>query len=105
MEHLEYLTKELSVINDLSNIGYILKGLLGLSSIYGIYHFIKDLFSYKTIHTSIGTFQMKRKDVNIQNLTNIISAHFYDGGKIPDNVRKEIIELTMPKIKKLQKTI
>ena len=70
----------------------------GLSSIYGIYSFVMNWVP-KTISLSIGTFKIKRKDFDVQNLTNVVSANFFNGGQIPPEIRREIIEKTCPKIK------
>lgn len=56
-------------------------------------------YTYKKVSLSIGTFKIKRKDYTVQNLTNIVSVLYYAGGHIPANVRAEIINLTLPKVK------
>lgn len=56
-------------------------------------------FWYKKIELSCGSFQVKRKYYDVQNITNLVSLHFYDGGIVPPEVRKEILEKTSPKIK------
>lgn len=79
----------------------ILQSVLGIFSIYGIYSFFREWMP-QTVYLSIGSFSIKRKYFDVQNITNIVSAKFYDGGKIPPEVRREIIDLTCPKIKKLK---
>ena len=54
---------------------------------------------YKTVTLSIGSFKIKRKDYNVQNVTNVVSLRYYNGGQIPADVRGEIIKVTLPKIK------
>lgn len=80
----------------------ILQSVLGIFSIYGIYSFFREWMP-QTVNLSIGSFSITRKYFDVQNITNIVSAKFYDGGKIPPEVRREIINLTCPKIQKLQK--
>lgn len=70
-------------------------------SIYGIYAFIKDWMRV-TVRLSIGSFKIRKKYYDVQNITNIVSANFYDGGQVPADVRKEIIELTCPKIRRIE---
>ena len=53
------------------------------------------------VELSIGSFEVRRHDHNVQNLTTIMSASFYDDGPVPSNVRREIVMLTCPKVKKL----
>lgn len=101
-ELIEEIYGRIEFLTPLSAIGYIAKGLFGLTSIYGLVRFIQDLFSYKTINLSIGSFKIERKHINASNLTNIVSAYFYDGGTIPNEIRREIINLTMPKIRNLR---
>lgn len=79
----------------------ILQSIFGIFSIYGIYSFFKEWMP-QTVNLSIGSFTIKRKYFDVQNITNIVSAKFYDGGKIPPEVRREIIDLTCPTIKKLK---
>jgi len=77
----------------------IIQSILGIFSIYGIYSFAKDWVPKKVV-LSIGTFSIRRKYFDVQNITNIVSANFFDGGQVPSNIRKEIIDITCPKIKK-----
>lgn len=103
MEYVDEFAEWMTAFEPLSSIGDVFRGLFGLTSMYGVFRVVGDLFSYKTIRLSVGSFKMKRKDINVQNLTNVVSANFYDGGKVPDNIRKEIIEFTTPKIKEIKK--
>lgn len=58
------------------------------------------LFKKKIVLHSVGaapvTFKVQRKNYNVQQLTNIVSVLYYQGGQIPPEVRKEIIMLTTP---------
>ena len=89
-------------IQDLSWFGSILGGLADLSIIWVAFLAVKG-YTYKTVCLSVGSFKMKRKDCNVQNVTNLVSLYYYDGGIVPDNVRKEILEKTSPNIKELNK--
>lgn len=86
-------------IIDFSN---LLQTFIQLFSIYGIYAFARDWMNV-TVKLSIGSFSIQRKYFDVQNITNIVSANFYDGGQVPPEIRQEIIQLTCPKIKKLEK--
>jgi hypothetical protein len=37
----------------------------------------------------------------VQSVTNVVSLKYYDGGLVPDEVRKEILKVTCPKIKEV----
>ena len=92
------------VYNYLSDISNVIQSILGLFSLYGIYSFCRNWLPYR-VNLSIGSFTIKRKELNVQNLTNIVSSLFYGGGKIPDNVRREIISITCPKVTSVVKNI
>lgn len=79
-------------------LGNIMQAVLGVFSFYGMYSFIRDWQSKKVVF-SLGEFNIKRKYFDVQNITNIVSAEYYGGGKVPDNIRKEIIKLTTPDAK------
>lgn len=85
-----------------SSIFYVGKGIYLLSGIYGVYSFIRD-WRYIKVELSIGTFTIRHKELNVQNVTNVVSALFYGGGQVPTDVRKEIIKMTMPKIKNVSR--
>ena len=88
-------------IQELSNFGGFLEGLVNVSLLWMLFVTIRDR-SFKTVDLSIGSFMVKRKDYNVQNITNLVNLHFYDGGIIPDNIRQEIIQKTAPSIKGLK---
>ncbi len=79
-----------------------LQAIFSLFSLYGIYSFIREWMP-KTVTLSIGTFKIKRRYFDVQNLTNIVSAYYYDGGQVPSDVRREIIEITCPKVEIVNK--
>lgn len=87
-----------------ASVGDIIKGLAGFFSISVFYVFVRDWFP-KKVDLSIGSFVVKRKYYNVQNVTNIVSARYFDGGKVSDEVRKEIIIQTSPKIRNFTKKI
>lgn len=90
----------LSTLERVASYGDVIKGFAGYIAISAIYIAIRDLFP-KKVNLSIGSFVVRRKHFNVQNVTNIVSAQFYEGGTVPDSVRREIILLTSPKVKKL----
>ncbi|MBQ9253960.1 MAG: hypothetical protein IJ180_04200 [Bacteroidales bacterium] len=81
----------------------LIKTTIGVSSIYGIYSFLKNHIMKKRVKLSVGEFTIKKKDYTIQNVTNIVSNLFYGGGVIPDNIRKEILKTMCPKITNLKR--
>lgn len=58
------------------------------------------IFKKKVVLHSVGTtpvsFKVRRKNFNVQQLTNIVSVLYYQGGILPPEVRKEIIMMTAP---------
>lgn len=90
----------LSTLEREASYGDVIKGFAGYIAISAIYIAIRDLFP-KKVNLSIGSFVVRRKHFNVQNVTNIVSAQFYEGGTVPDSVRREIILLTSPKVKKI----
>lgn len=75
----------------------LLSGLIFIYSCATVFKCLRDYFPMR-VKLSIGSFTVKRKHYNAQSVTNIVSAKFYDGGLVPDNVRKEIIVCTSPRI-------
>jgi len=90
----------LSTLERVASYGDVIKGFAGYIAISAIYIAIRDLFPKKE-NLSIGSFVVRRKHFNVQNVTNIVSVQFYEGGTVPDSVRREIILLTSPKVKKI----
>lgn len=83
------------------NFANILQTIFAFFSLYGVYAFLRDWTTRKVV-LSVGEFTIRRKYYDVQNITNIVSAKFYQGGKIPDNIRREIIEITCPNIDHLK---
>ncbi len=90
-------------IQELSWLGNFLRGFADLSIIWIAYLTVRGN-TYKTVNLSVGSFKVKRKDFNVQIITNLVSLHYYNGGMVPDQVRKEILEKTSPKVKNITKT-
>lgn len=82
----------LEFIYPIAQFGYYIRGIAGCFAIYGFIRFIKDYCMFKTVNLSIGSFVIQRKYYDYQNMTNIVSTHFYNGGRIDDDVRREILE-------------
>lgn len=83
----------------------LLAVLADFSILFAAYRWIRGRF-YKTIHlTSINaTFKIRKKDFNVQSITNAVSQLYKKGAQLPPPVREEIIKLTVPKIKDWQCT-
>lgn len=56
-----------------------------------------------SINLSCGSFEIQRKDIDASNLTNVVSETFYQGGRLPNDVREEVIKLTNPTIRRVVK--
>lgn len=89
-------------IQELSWFGSFMRGLADLSIIWVAYLTVRG-YTYKTVSLSIGSFRVRRKDCTVQNVTNLVSLHYFGGGTVPDPVRKEILEETSPTIKEITK--
>ena len=90
-------------VRQLSDFGSFLEGLANCSLIV-IAVLARRNWTYKTVNLSIGSFKVRRKDYNVQNITNLVSLHFYGGGLVPDTIRREILQKTSPKVKGVNKT-
>ena len=96
-------------------IHYLLQELNFWSSLLGAINFFADLSIFYMLYTKYkshkkvdidlpcGSFRIRRGDMNIGNLTNITSSNFYDGGKVPDDIRKKLIEYTAPEVYEVKK--
>ena len=85
-------------IDFMFNIADTFEAIANLALVAVVYQMIRSNM-YKTVQLSIGSFKMKAKDFNVQNVTNVVSLRYYNGGQIPAEVRAEIIRVTLPKIK------
>lgn len=94
--------KIVELLQEFASWGDIIRGLIGLVLLQTLYIVCKDWLP-KKVELSIGSFVVRRKYFDVQHVTNIVSANFYDGNQIPAEVRKEIIMLTCPKVRKLKK--
>lgn len=97
---MEELINELSAVAEL---GYIVKGIAGFFTLYGVGRFIYDYIWYNTVKLSIGSFKVRHKHYTYQIVTNLVSTIFYNGGHIDENVRREILEQLNPKVYSLKK--
>ena len=91
------------LLSNLAGFGDILRGILGLTSIYGIYSCFEKIWP-KKVELSVGSFSIKRKDFSVQNVTNLVSDIFYGGGSVPPEIRQEIFSITNPKVKNIKYT-
>jgi len=80
---------------------YLICTIINNLSILCIVYVLARGYFYKKVNLSIGSFKIKRKDFTVQNITNIVSMQFYNGGDVPANVRKEILLVTCPKVSAL----
>lgn len=58
------------------------------------------VFKKKVVLHSLGVdpvrFRVQLRNYNVQQITNVVSARFFDGGTVPPHVRQEIIGITAP---------
>lgn len=74
---------------------FICETLGNISIVFVAFVTIRGLLFRKVV-LSMGSFKIRRKDFTVQNITNIVSLKYYDGGEVPESVRKEILSLTCP---------
>jgi hypothetical protein len=67
---------------------------------YVFYVHVRNLF-WKKVELSCGSFKIRQMHFTVQNVTNVVSLRYYNGGVVPDDVRKEILKVTCPKTKDL----
>lgn len=58
-----------------------------------------DGYRLVSVRLSVGTFKVRKKDLELATLTAIVSETFFAGAWLPANVRAELIALTTPKAK------
>ena len=88
----------MNIIDLLLNVASSFEAIANILLVVVAYQVIRSNM-YKTVTLSIGSFKIKRRDYNVQNVTNVVSLRYYSGGQIPADVRGEIIKVTLPKIK------
>lgn len=58
------------------------------------------VFKKKVVLHSLGPeqvrFRVQLRNYNVQQITNVVSARYFNGGTVPPHVRQEIIEMTAP---------
>lgn len=91
----------MSLLNEYEAVAEFVRIILYGLIVYGVilYRYLR----WKTVKLPCGSFKVRRRDWDVQKITNIVSQHFYNGGHVDDNVRKKILELVNPEIKHLSK--
>lgn len=74
------------------------RAMANIAIFYVFYTDVRKLF-WRKVELSCGTFKIRQKHFTVQNVTNVVSLRYYGGGLVPDDVRKEILKVTCPKIK------
>lgn len=76
-----------------------------LANLAIIFFAVKTVYKnmYVKVSFSCGSFKIRRKDMNASHLTNLVSSHFFGGGRLPNEVRDEVIQLTNPAVKGVSK--
>lgn len=74
------------------------RAMANIAIFYVFYTDVRKLF-WRKVELSCGTFKIRQKHFTVQNVTNVVSLRYYGGGLVPDDVRKEILKATCPKIK------
>ena len=95
---MELFDSFLDLVDKYAGFVAVIKALANLSIFYVSYINIRKLF-WRKVELSCGTFKIRQKHFTVQNVTNVVSLRYYGGGLVPDDVRKEILKVTCPKIK------
>ena len=82
-------------INSYNYIFVIVSFVADWSVFFIAYNKIRSLKKLK-IELPCGTFKIRVRDCNASNLTNLTSKLFYNGGNVPDDIRKKLIDYTAP---------
>lgn len=90
----------LDLVDEYAGFVAVIKALANLSIFYVSYINIQKLF-WKKVELSCGSFKIRQKHFTVQNVTNVVSLKYYDGGLVLNEVRKEILKVTCPKIKEV----
>ena len=88
----------MNIIDFMFNIASSFEAIANILLVVVAYQIIRSNM-YKTVTLTVGSFKIKRRDFNVQNVTNVVSLKYYNGGQIPAEIRSEIIMVTLPKIK------
>lgn len=97
---MELFDSFLDPVDEYAGFVAVIKALANLSIFYVSYINIRKLF-WKKVELSCGSFKIRQKHFTVQNVTNVVSLKYYDGGLVPNEVRKEILKVTCPKIKEV----
>jgi hypothetical protein len=97
---MELFDSFLDLVDKYAGFVVVIKALANLSIFYVSYINIQKLF-WKKVELSCGSFKIRQKHFTVQNVTNVVSLKYYDGGLVPNEVRKEILKVTCPKIKEV----
>ncbi len=62
-----------------------------------------DGFRLVRIELSCGSFLIRKRDISLTNVTALVSEYFFSGGWVPPTIRAEIIRLTVPGGRKIEK--
>lgn len=84
-----------SVMNILNILSLVCAVISVVSTSFLVYKFFKSMKKLK-IDLPCGSFDIRKCNCNASNLTNLTSFHFYGGGKIPEEIRRELIKYTAP---------
>ena len=74
------------------------RAMANIAIFYVFYTDVRKLF-WRKVELSCGSFKIRQKHFTVQNVTNVVSLRYYGGGLVPDDVRKEILKATCPKVK------
>lgn len=76
----------------------VLEPIKSLSAIAILLSFVRycwNQYHYVRVDLTCGSFSVRRKDFTWQKLTPIVSRVFYKGANLPDEIRKEILNITV----------
>lgn len=76
------------------------RAMANIAIFYVFYTDIRNQF-WKKVELSCGSFKIRQKHFTVQNVTNVVSLRYYGGRVVPDDIRKEILKVTCPKVKEL----
>lgn len=78
----------------------VIEALANIAIFYVFYTNIRKLF-WRKVELSCGSFRIRQMHFTVQNVTNVVSLKYYNGGIVLDEVRKEMLKATCLKTKDL----
>lgn len=88
----------MKIIEIVLEIAFYLDTISSLALIYIVGNYLYNR-RWITLKLSCGTIKIRKCDLNVSNLTNVVSVRYFNGGQLSADLRAEVICITLPKTK------